>query len=354
MSNRSVGGRPLWILEPGPAQRGGGWLFALRLAISADREVTIACPAGSPVDRAAADAGVPVFNVSFPAPIPTHALAMLSAAASLRRSVPADVLVVSGAIRASLAAGIARLPNPVVHLMHERDSASRPSVRLALRRSPAVVVVGVGAAQVYRKALPGACVTAVNNFLAPYELEAFVAVRSVRAAAAPGTPLTLGVVARLIREKGVDVLVQELARIPDLWSRLIVAGDRQDQQYVRELEEQIRRHGLTDRIEMLGPRTDLPEIFAQLDALIVPSTGNEGQPTVILEALAAGLPVVARSPVGGPEFDDLPVVAFDGPTGLAAALRGLPSAPADPDVLAERFAAGQVLERIDAAADRAI
>jgi glycosyltransferase involved in cell wall biosynthesis len=342
-------GRPLWILDDGGAVVGGGQLFALRLAATAGRTVTIACPAGSPMDLAARAAGVPVADVPFPAPTPANAAALVQAARRLRRAVPHDVTVVSGAIRASLVAGMARLPVPVVHLLHERDSAQRRSVRAALGRSDRVVVVGGASADAYRHALPGASVTPINNFLAPADLERLVSARRARPdAAAP----VIGVLARLIPEKGIDVLVAELAGVPERWTALRVAGARQDEQYAAEVERRIASSGLTDRVELLGHRDDVVAFLAEIDVLVVPSVGNEGQPTVILEALAAGVPVVVRGAAVAADFGGMPVRGYRDAGSLAAALREVPAEPAAPDVLARRFGPEQVLGGLDQAASR--
>ncbi|HET6610652.1 MAG TPA: glycosyltransferase, partial [Kofleriaceae bacterium] len=62
-------------------------------------------------------------------------------------------------------------------------------------------------------------------------------------------------------------------------------------------------------IHILGARSDVPQILAAADALILPSV-REGLPLVIPEAMAAGLPVIA-SAVGG-----IPDVVIDGETGF--------------------------------------
>ncbi|HMJ36454.1 MAG TPA: glycosyltransferase [Baekduia sp.] len=340
MGQRSLAQRPLWLLDDGGAVLGGGQLFALRLARSADRPVVLACPAGSPLARAAAAQGTPWVDVPFPAPHPAQAGALRAAARRLSAVVPADAAVVSGAIRASLVAGLSRIRGPVVHLLHERDSAARPTVRLALRRSRVLAVGAIGA-QTYRAALPRARVIAVNNFLARDELAALAGVRRTR------TGGVLGVLARLIPEKGIAELVDELAAAGGAWTELRVAGARQDEGYARHIEERAARAGLADRVTLLGAVDDVPAYLGAIDTLVVPSTGREGQPTVILEALATGAPVVVRRPMMSADFAGLPVFAYDDPPQLAAALAH--RAGADVADLEARFGVGQVLAAIDEA-----
>lgn len=334
--------RPLWMLDDGGLVLGGGQLFALRLARTAGRPVMLACPAGSPLAVAADAAGLPWTDVPFPAPAPAQALALRRAARRLGAVVPREAVVLSGAVRASLVAGLARLRTdlPVVHLLHERDSAARAAVRLALRRSR-VLAVGAVAAQTYRDALPGARVVQVNNFLAPDELAPLAAVRRGRNGGG-----VVGVLARLIPEKGVAELVDELAAQPEAWTQLRVAGARQDEGYARDVEARILRSGLADRVTLLGALHDVPAFLGGLDALAVPSTGREAQPTTILEAVAAAVPVVCRRPIMSPDFLDLPVAPYDTPAELAAALAA-PGAPATLPEIERRFGVAQVLAALD-------
>jgi glycosyltransferase involved in cell wall biosynthesis len=342
MREPSVADRPLWVLDDGGLVLGGGQLFALRLARSAGRRVMLACPAGSPLARAAGAQGVPWADVPFPAPHPVQAGALRAAARRLSAVVPAGAIVVSGAIRASLVAGLARLGDvPTVHLLHERDSAARGAVRVALRRSR-VLAVGAVTADTYRAALPKARVVAVNNFLADDELTPLTAVRRER------TGGVLGVLARLIPEKGIAELVDELAAIPEAWTELRVAGARQDEAYARTVEERAARAGLAGRVTLLGPVDDVPAFLGAIDTLVVPSTGREGQPTVILEGLATGAPVVVRRPIMSPDFAGLPVFAYDDAGGLATVLARRDSA--DVGDLRARFGVGQVLAGIEALA----
>jgi len=74
------------------------------------------------------------------------------------------------------------------------------------------------------------------------------------------------------------------------------------------LEHYTRELGIADRVTFTGWRRDLPRIYVDLDVLVV-SSDNEGTPVSVIEAMAAGCPVVATH-VGG-----LPDVISDGETG---------------------------------------
>lgn len=117
-------------------------------------------------------------------------------------------------------------------------------------------------------------------------------------------------VGRLSREKGHADLVLALARLretrPDLDFKLVVVGDGPEGAAV---EEQARRLGLGGRVVLAGHASDVRPFYALADALALPSH-SEGSPNVLLEAMAAGVPVAATR-VGG-----VPEIAADGETAL--------------------------------------
>lgn len=113
-----------------------------------------------------------------------------------------------------------------------------------------------------------------------------------------GAPLRLLVVARLAAIKGVDVAIRALAELDQTHAVLRVLGEGQENyvQYLRSLAEQL---GVSNSIEWAGkiPPERLCEEYRRADLLLVPSR-YETFGVVIVEAMAAGLPVIA-SRVGG-------------------------------------------------------
>jgi 1,2-diacylglycerol 3-alpha-glucosyltransferase len=111
-----------------------------------------------------------------------------------------------------------------------------------------------------------------------------------RRPAGDGVALRLLTVSRLAREKRVDLLLDALAVLPPAVS-LVIAGDGPER---AALEEQARRVGVADRVRFLGvvPREQISALYADADAFVFAST-SETQGVVLVEALAAGLPIVA-------------------------------------------------------------
>jgi glycosyltransferase involved in cell wall biosynthesis len=79
---------------------------------------------------------------------------------------------------------------------------------------------------------------------------------------------------------------------------------------LEEIREEIRSKKLETRVSYLGFREDIPEVMASLDIFMLPSVMPDSFPTVILEAMASGKPVVATRSGGASEM------VIDGETGF--------------------------------------
>ena len=145
-----------------------------------------------------------------------------------------------------------------------------------------------------------------------------------RLAGGPDRPLVL-TAARLSPQKAIDVLLSAAALVPD--AVFVIAGDGPDR---AALEARAQALGIAPRVRFLGPRDDVPELLATCDVYVLPSL-FEGLPLSVLEAMAAGKPVVATRIPGTDE------AVADGETGilvppgdapaLAAAIRAFLSDP---------------------------
>lgn len=109
----------------------------------------------------------------------------------------------------------------------------------------------------------------------------------------PEDALVFGTVSRLVPQKAVDDLLAAFARCA-ADSHLVVAGDGPLR---REIEDQAEALGVANRCHLLGSRDDIPAVLAALDIFVL-SSHWEGEPIALLEALAAGLAVVATATSG--------------------------------------------------------
>ena len=120
-------------------------------------------------------------------------------------------------------------------------------------------------------------------------------------------------VGRLSREKGHADLVAALEHLqasePELSFRLVVVGEGPEREAV---EREARERGVSERLIFAGHVSDVRPFYALADVLALPSH-SEGSPNVLLEAMAAGLPVAASS-VGG-----VPEIVSDGESALLVA-----------------------------------
>lgn len=106
----------------------------------------------------------------------------------------------------------------------------------------------------------------------------------------------LGFVGRLSPEKGLIYLIEAMERLAEEFPKvlLLIAGDGE---LIEELSIEVRRRSLARNVRFLGPRLDVNEVMSVFDIFVLPSL-REGLPLVLLEAMAASLPIVATD-VGG-------------------------------------------------------
>ncbi|MFP3938681.1 MAG: glycosyltransferase family 4 protein [Thermoanaerobaculia bacterium] len=116
--------------------------------------------------------------------------------------------------------------------------------------------------------------------------------RALRTALDLGTGPVLLHVGRLHEQKGQEHLVTAMPRIlgrhPD--AALLIAGEGEERP---RLETLIHRLGLERSVRLLGHRSDVSALLALADLFVFPSVHKEGLPVAVVEASAAGLPVVA-------------------------------------------------------------
>jgi glycosyltransferase involved in cell wall biosynthesis len=161
----------------------------------------------------------------------------------------------------------------------------------------------------------------------------------------PANARLVGVIGRVTRLKGIEDFLHAAAivasRFPDVRFLIVGAGYivrnrtvAADDGYSEELTRLVANLGLQDRVVFTGFRAQVEQVFPELSVSVQPSL-SEGLSNVLLESMAAGLPVVATRVGGTAE------AVQDGENGLLVS-------PGNPDSLAE--AIGRLLDAPDFAA----
>jgi len=131
------------------------------------------------------------------------------------------------------------------------------------------------------------------------------AASGVEAAKLPRNDKLIGCIANFYPTKGPDVLIQAMTHVD---AQLVIIGDGELRP---QLEAQIKKLGLENRVMLAGYVPDAHQYLKAFDLFVLPSH-KEGFPYVLLEAAAAGVPIVATR-VGG-----IPEIVQDGVTGYLA------------------------------------
>jgi rhamnosyl/mannosyltransferase len=184
----------------------------------------------------------------------------------------------------------------------------RPVARLVLRRAKAIVV-------------PSRAHVAISGELRGFESKVEVipfGIDETRWAEVPNPPAGSApralFIGRLVRFKGVDILLRALERVPDL--KLDIIGSGPEGPRLRTLAQAL---AIADRVRWYGeyPDEDLPRRMADAHFLVLPSvTTEEMFGLVVLEAMAAGRPVITTAVPSAVRDVNVP-----GVTGLEVPLR---------------------------------
>jgi glycosyltransferase involved in cell wall biosynthesis/peptidoglycan/xylan/chitin deacetylase (PgdA/CDA1 family) len=262
-----------------------------------------------------------------------------------------------------LAAALSGTPVVIAHehSAFSLDSRTRRAMdRLLAPLTDRWIVVAESLARdlVAREKLPTGRMVVVPNGIAPGAEVAAEPTPALRAALA-GAPRTslVGTLARFEPRKGLDVLIDAFAlvaaRHQDCGLALVGEGPLR-----RDLERQVRRLGLSERVRFCGRRDEVAEVLAALDVFVLPSHA-EGLSIALLEAGAAGRPVVATSVGGNGEvvrdgLTGLLVPPGDAPALADAVVRLLDDAAAATAMgrrlaadVRERFASAEMVRRIE-------
>jgi glycosyltransferase involved in cell wall biosynthesis len=198
---------------------------------------------------------------------------------------------------------------PVVSTLHTsnyKNQYYRPVIfkaEMAMLRwvSSSVIAVAKAVADVYRPFLGNKSSRVIPNPVNAIPPLAEIERLRIRSRYLPRPDAILIIsVGRLTAPKGFLDLIEAFGAIhedsPD--ARLIIAGRGEEKE---NLEKRIAEYGLGGKVTLLGERSDIPALLAASD-LYVSASHWEGMPISILEAMSAGLPVIATRVGGVPEI----------------------------------------------------
>jgi glycosyltransferase involved in cell wall biosynthesis len=110
----------------------------------------------------------------------------------------------------------------------------------------------------------------------------------------------IGFVGALAPQKGLVYLIEAVEKLRDAYPKIkcLLIGEGEQEAFLKEM---IRQKQLQNQFIFLGQRYDIPVLLKIIDVFVLPSLW-EGLPQVVLEAMAAGCPVVATNVCGTPEI----------------------------------------------------
>jgi glycosyltransferase involved in cell wall biosynthesis len=325
--------RPLrLLLVVDSLEVGGAERHVVDLAMALHRkghEVEVACSVSGGLSEPLEAAGVPVWPLARRLVKRRVSVAYARGIRRLLRERRFD-LVHAHIFASAVAAAIATLGKEAPLVITEHTEASwqtwrtRRVSRWAHRRAKRVIAVSTPIERrlIERDGVPPHLVTRIPNAVIPAPDEPPDPAGALPDAWVEG-PL-VGVVARLQPEKGVANFLKAAARVSEISprARFLVVGDGPLREELLNLVEHL---GISERVRFLGYRTDSRALMGLMDLLVVPSL-TEGSPLIVLEAMAAGVPVVA-SAVGG-----IPDQVRHGREGILVP-------PDDPDALGDALGA---------------
>jgi glycosyltransferase involved in cell wall biosynthesis len=218
---------------------------------------------------------------------------------------------------------LAALPTrpPLVAIAHGGDVFTLRRLRLlhpvlaALRwRAARLVFVSEHLRAIARAAAPGLASWLDGATIQPMgiELERFA-----RLAPAPSDPPTVLVVARLVPVKGVDVAITAMRHLATA-AQLVIAGDGPDRARLTAAPGTHRLLGAVSTVQRDALLSAASVVV--VPSRILPAGRTEGTPTIAIEALAAGVPVIASAVGGLRELSGVQLVRPDDPVALARAI----------------------------------
>ena len=156
--------------------------------------------------------------------------------------------------------------------------------------------------------------------------------RSLKEEFAISHETVVGMVAKLVPQKGVGVFIEAAAQVATRICEVkyLIVGDvifEEEKKYKRAFQKRVRELALEDKVIFTGFRREMPQFYSLFDIFVHPPIYPDALPGVVYEAMACGRPVIASRIGGIPEIvshGETGVLVEPGnPTALAAAIISL-------------------------------
>ena len=172
-----------------------------------------------------------------------------------------------------------------------------------------------------REKVPGHKISVIYNGIHAEKYDKMIDVQKKKAELSlKDTDFVIGNVARFYPNKNHELLVRSFKEVVNRMphAKLLLAGEGPLKEHIQSLVQQMQ---LSGSVSLLGNRRDIPELLQVFDLFVLPSK-REGFPIGLLEAMAAGLPVVASDVDGNGELVVNGSTGILIPSGDAKALTG--------------------------------
>ncbi len=199
------------------------------------------------------------------------------------------------------------------------------TIKWAFRIKPNVIIpcnqyLSKQVEPLFKKVIPNLNITPISNAVdvGRYNLTDFDSDNFKKELGISKDKTVITIIGHVSEVKGHKYFLEMIAGIKGQYPNilgLIVGEDKSpNKAYQKNMDSYVRKLGIKDHVRFLGFRKDIPKILAITDIIAQPSL-EEGLPLTVLEAMAAGKPVIT-TPVGG-----VPEVIKDNDTGLLVPVR---------------------------------
>jgi glycosyltransferase involved in cell wall biosynthesis len=215
---------------------------------------------------------------------------------------------------AVLVGGVVARLTGIPHIWHVREIILRPPLVRRLiafcvsRFSDAVIAVSTSVVDNLAKDAPGvrAISRVIHNGIAVSAFAAGDRERGRNELGIPTTDIVVGMIGRVGSWKGQELFLQAargvLTRIPD--ARFVAVGGvfKGNESRMEYFKNAVKEAGISERFAVVDFHDDVRDLLAAFDIFVLPSTLPDPFPTTVLEAMAAGKPIVANAHGGVTEM----------------------------------------------------